>query len=82
MYKLEANYMSELKKFNKDINENPDLILNNRDKMNDFVEIFREALELQTKLNNLYIEADKKKIAINRKYLRQVGSNITDVFKS
>jgi hypothetical protein len=46
MYKLEANYMSELKKFNKDINENPDLILNNRDKMNDFVEIFREALEL------------------------------------
>ncbi len=46
MYKLEANYMSELKKFNKDINENQELIINNRDKMNDFVEIFREALEL------------------------------------
>ena len=41
MFKLEASYKSELKKFNNDINENQEIILNNRDKMNDFLDTFR-----------------------------------------
>ncbi len=38
--------MNELKKFNNDINDNQEVILNNRDKMNDFLDTFKEALEL------------------------------------
>ncbi len=41
MFKLEARHISELKKFNNDINENQEIILNNRDKMNDFLDTFR-----------------------------------------
>ncbi len=38
--------MNELKKFNNDINDNQEVILNNRDKMNDFLDTFKEAFEL------------------------------------
>ncbi len=38
--------MSELRTFNNDINENQEVILNNRDKMNEFLDTFKEALEL------------------------------------
>ena len=41
MFKLEASYISELKKFNNDINENQEIILNNREKMNDFLDTFK-----------------------------------------
>lgn len=70
MFKLETKYMNELKKFNSDINDNHEIILNNRDKMNDFLDTFKEALELETRLNALYEEADKKKITITKRYLR------------
>ena len=38
--------MNELKKFNNDINDNQEVILNNKDKMNDFLDTFMEAVEL------------------------------------
>jgi hypothetical protein len=38
--------MKELKQFNNDINDNQEVILNNKDKMNDFLDTFMEAVEL------------------------------------
>jgi len=38
--------MNELRKFNNDINDNQQIFLNNRDKMNDFLNSFKEGLEL------------------------------------
>ncbi len=50
--------------------------------MNDFLDIFKEALELEKNLNELYCQADKKRININKRHLREVGSNITEVFST
>lgn len=41
---VEKNILQGLKKFNNDISNNPDLIIVDKEKMNDFLDLFKEAI--------------------------------------
>jgi hypothetical protein len=70
-----------LRKFNKEIDEDYESIINSKIKMQEFLDTFTEALWLHNKLKDFYDVGDQNQITITMSFLRDVGKNFIEVFK-